>query len=72
MLALWLVIAAGLIAVGLGVDNRLSPSVVVVPGTESSHAATLAQQEFGPSVLVPTHSWRSTAASKRRRRWTAI
>ena len=53
MLAWWVVIAAGLIAVGLGVDSRLSPSVVVVPGTESSHAETLAQQEFGPSVLVP-------------------
>lgn len=52
-LAVWAIIAAALIAIGLGVENRLSPPVVVVPGTEASRAATLAEREFGPSVLVP-------------------
>lgn len=53
MLIAWALVAAALIAIGLGVSNSLSPSVVVVPGTESSRAETLAAEEFGPSILVP-------------------
>ena len=49
----WVIFAVVLSAIGLGVKSSLSPSVVVVPGTESSRAQTLADQEFGPSILVP-------------------
>lgn len=52
-LAAWIVIGGVLAAIGLGVESRLSPSVTVIPGTASSHAATLAEKEFGPSALVP-------------------
>jgi len=52
-LAAWVLIAAVLALVGLGVSDRLSPSIVVVPGTESSRAVDLAESEFGPTVLVP-------------------
>lgn len=48
-----LVVVGALSLVALGVSNSLSPSVTVVPGTESSHAQHLADTEFGPSVLVP-------------------
>jgi RND superfamily putative drug exporter len=49
----WAVIAVTLALIGLGVSNSLSPSIVVVPGSESSRAQQLAEDEFGPSVLVP-------------------
>lgn len=40
-------------AIGLGVSHSLSPSIVVVPGTESSRAQTLTDSRFGPTQLVP-------------------
>lgn len=46
-------VAGGLVAVSSGVTSSLSPSIVVVPGTDSSHAQHLAESGFGPSVLVP-------------------
>ncbi len=52
-LAVWMVLAVGMIAIGLGVDKQLSPSVTAVPGSGSSRAQTLANDKFGPSVLVP-------------------
>jgi RND superfamily putative drug exporter len=52
-LLVWIAITAALAAIGLGVSERLSPSVTVIPGTQSSHATALAEQEFGPSALVP-------------------
>ena len=52
-LALWLAVAAALAAIGLGVSSSLSPSIVVVPGSETSRAEHLAESNFGPSVLVP-------------------
>ena len=52
-LAVWLVVAAVLAAIGLGASERLSPSVTVIPGTQSSRATELAEEQFGPSVLVP-------------------
>lgn len=52
-LAIWAVVAAVLVAIGLGVNHQLSPAVSVVPGSGSSHAQTLADKKFGPSVLVP-------------------
>lgn len=53
VLATCLSIAAVLTLIGLGVSHSLSPSVVVVPGTESSRAQQLANQRFGPTDLVP-------------------
>jgi RND superfamily putative drug exporter len=52
-LAGWLVYAVALALIGFGVDNALSPSITVVPGTQSSHAQQLANAQFGPSQLVP-------------------
>jgi RND superfamily putative drug exporter len=39
--------------IGLGVAHSLSPSIVVVSGTESSRAQQLATAHFGPTQLVP-------------------
>jgi uncharacterized membrane protein YdfJ with MMPL/SSD domain len=52
-LAVWAIVAVALTLIGLGVSGSLSPSIVVVPGSESSRAEKLAEDEFGPSVLVP-------------------
>src|ERR1700758_3407148 len=52
-LAAWLTVAIVLSLIGFGVSNAFSPSVTVVPGTQSSRAQQLAQAEFGPSQLVP-------------------
>jgi putative drug exporter of the RND superfamily len=52
-LLVWAALALALALIGLGVSDRLSPSMVVVPGTDSSRAQHLADAEFGPSVLVP-------------------
>lgn len=53
MLIGWLAVAAVLTLIGLGVSNTLSPSVTVVPGTQSSRAQQLANAQFGPTQLVP-------------------
>lgn len=52
-LAVWGVVAVGLALVGLGVAKSVSPSIVVVPGTESSRAQHLTDAQFGPTQLVP-------------------
>lgn len=52
-LAAWLVVAVTLTLIGLGVSNSMSPSVTIVPGTQSSHAQQLANAQFGPTQLVP-------------------
>ena len=52
-LAVWLAVAAALAAIGLGVSSSLSPTIVVVPGSETARAEHLAESNFGPSVLVP-------------------
>src|SRR5688572_9382485 len=51
--AAWFVVAAILAAIGLGVSHSLSPTIVVVPGSETARAEQLAESNFGPSVLVP-------------------
>ena len=51
--ALWFAVAVALAAIGLGVSHSLSPTIVVVPGSESARAEHLAESNFGPSVLVP-------------------
>ena len=52
-LALWIAVAAALTAIGLGVSSSMSPTIVVVPGSETARAEHLAESNFGPSVLVP-------------------
>ena len=52
-LAAWAVVAIALAVIGLGVAKSLSPSIVVVPGTESSRAQQLTNAQFGPTQLVP-------------------
>jgi putative drug exporter of the RND superfamily len=52
-LAGWLVVAVVLSVIGLGVSKYVSPSVSVVPGTQSYRAQHLAEQKFGPSQLIP-------------------
>jgi len=49
----WATIAVALSAIGLGVTERLSPSITTVAGTPSSRAQDLADSRFGPGVLVP-------------------
>jgi RND superfamily putative drug exporter len=49
----WGVIVVALSVIGLGIAHSLSPSIVVVSGTESSRAQQLAQARFGPTQLVP-------------------
>ena len=52
-LTFWAIFAVVLALLGLGVSDSLSPSISVVPGSESSRAQALSESEFGPSVLVP-------------------
>ncbi|MGZ6586515.1 MAG: MMPL family transporter [Solirubrobacteraceae bacterium] len=52
-LAAWLIVGIALSLVGLGVSKSLSPTITVVPGTESARAQKLAGAEFGPTQLVP-------------------
>jgi putative drug exporter of the RND superfamily len=52
MLAFWVAFAAVFVAIGLGVTDRLSPTMTFVPGTESTHAEDLAEAEFGPATQV--------------------
>ena len=52
-LTFWAIFAVVLSLIGLGVSDSLSPSIAVVPGSDSSRAQTLSESEFGPSVLVP-------------------
>ena len=52
-LAGWLAVGVALTLIGLGVSNSMSPSVTVVPGTQSSRAQQLANAQFGPTQLVP-------------------
>ena len=52
-LGAWSVVAVALTLIGFGVSHSLSPSVTVVPGTESSQAQQLANAQFGPSQLIP-------------------
>ena len=51
--AAWLALAVALAAIGLGISHSLSPTIVVVPGSETARAEHLAESNFGPSVLVP-------------------
>jgi len=53
VLVAWLVLLAALGFAGTRVERHLSPSILVVKGTESSRAQQIAQSRFGDSVLVP-------------------
>jgi RND superfamily putative drug exporter len=52
-LAGWLAVGVALTLIGLGVSSSMSPSVTVVPGTQSARAQQLANAQFGPTQLVP-------------------
>ncbi|MGO9961570.1 MAG: MMPL family transporter, partial [Solirubrobacteraceae bacterium] len=52
-LAAWLLLAAALTLIGLGVSSTLSPSITVVPGTQSARAQQLGNATFGPTQLIP-------------------
>jgi len=52
-LAAWVGVAVALSVIGLGVAGTLSPSITVVPGTQSARAEQLASAQFGPTQLVP-------------------
>lgn len=49
----WSALVLVLALIGLGLAGSLSPSIVVVPGSESSRAQQLAEAHFGPTQLVP-------------------
>ena len=49
----WIGVALALGLIGFGVESRLSPSVLVVPGSESARAEHLANARFGPTQLTP-------------------
>jgi RND superfamily putative drug exporter len=52
-LAVWLIVGVALSLIGFGVTKSLSPTISVVPGTESARAEKLAGAKFGPTQLVP-------------------
>lgn len=52
-LAVWLIVGVALSLIGFGVSKSLSPTITVVPGTESARAEKLAGAKFGPTQLVP-------------------
>jgi RND superfamily putative drug exporter len=52
-LTAWLTLAGVLAVIGLGVSHSLSPSLTVVPGTQSARAQKLADATFGPTQLMP-------------------
>jgi len=52
-LAVWLLVGVVLSLIGFGVSKTLSPSITVVPGTQSSRAQQLGNAQFGPTQLVP-------------------
>jgi putative drug exporter of the RND superfamily len=52
-IAIFLITGIALSLIGLGVSNSLSPTINVVPGTQSSRAQQLGNAQFGPTQLVP-------------------
>jgi putative drug exporter of the RND superfamily len=52
-LAVWLVVGVALSLIGFGVTKSLSPTITIVPGTQSARAEKLAGAKFGPTQLVP-------------------
>lgn len=52
-LAAWGAVAIVLALIGLGITKSLSPTIVVVSGSESSRAQHLTEARFGPTQLVP-------------------
>lgn len=52
-LSLWAVVAVLLTLAGVGLTDKLSPTILTVPGTESSQFQEDTEEEFGASTLVP-------------------
>ncbi len=53
VLACWTVVTAVLAVLGVSVADKLSPTVVVAPGTGAAAAQKLSEERFGPQQLVP-------------------
>src|SRR5690242_9828120 len=51
-LTVWLVVGVALSLIGLGVSKSSSPTITVVPGTQSARAEKLAGAKFFPTQLV--------------------
>ncbi len=51
-LGCWLVVVAGLAALGTGIVDRLAPTSLQVPGSPSAHAEAMLKSQFGESVSV--------------------
>jgi hypothetical protein len=49
----WTALAVALGAIGFGIEHRLSPSILVAPGSESARAEHLARAQFGSTQLTP-------------------
>ena len=49
----WIGVALALGLVGVGIESRLSPSILVVPGSGSARAEHIANAQFGPTQLTP-------------------
>ena len=49
----WGAVTSVLVVIGLGIAHSLSPSVVVVSGSEAARAQRYANAGFGPTQLVP-------------------
>ena len=49
----WTALAVSLGAIGFRIEHRLSPSILVVPGSESARAEHLARAQFGSTQLTP-------------------
>lgn len=52
-LAAWLAAIAILAGLGLNVEDRLTQSIFVLPGSETERAIEISRDEFGESVFVP-------------------
>lgn len=52
-LAAWLIVGIVLSLIGFGVSKTLSPTISVVPGTQSARAQQLGNAQFGATQLVP-------------------
>jgi RND superfamily putative drug exporter len=52
-IAVWVLLAVGLGALGSRIEERFAPSILVAKGTESARAEKLGESRFGASVLTP-------------------
>ncbi len=53
LLAVWIAAIAVFAILGTGVQDRLTQSIFILPGTETERATELSAEKFGESVFVP-------------------